>query len=101
MTPGKFSAPVEVSTLTVLQPYTDLLNQALIAVVNLDATETVTVILSMCEDGVHSDESSEVQIPPGCQRSFRVNAFPLDRYFKLEAHTDGQPALVKWVVRYS
>ncbi len=100
MTPGRFSDPIPVSTLTVLQDYALLQQQALIAIINLDPAETVTVVLYTSEDGVHFDEPNEVEVPPLRQRSFRLS--PVDGYCCLKAYTAAPHpvALVKWIIRY-
>jgi hypothetical protein len=105
-----FSAPVSVSVLTALLPFTSWPHTGglLFAVVNLDAANPLTVILDRSEDGVSPDsdpvtgKTQTATAPPLSQCSFEIGPNPLASYWRLSAHTasPGFPTVqVKWRVK--
>jgi hypothetical protein len=100
-----FGDPEDVSSLTPLLPFYDFggnTGQLLIALVNLDETNNVTLIVENSQDGEHVDIiPTELMIPPGKQGTVEVSANTMRKWWRISAHTD-DPAFpivqVKWQV---
>jgi hypothetical protein len=99
-----FATPVSVSVVTVVLPWTQMhphWKNALLAVVNLSGTETLTVTMDVSEDGSSPDTDKQqvLTVLPGCQGSFEFDEGMLRTYVRLSANTQGpsyNPALAKW-----
>jgi hypothetical protein len=102
-----------VSTLTVLFPFTNLravsppLSAAgyVLAIINLDPTNSIIVNFETSEDGVHADENSTYTytVGPGSQAKLGLaEPFP-ETYFAITANSQGPSyptVAVQWCVRF-
>jgi hypothetical protein len=101
------SAPVNVSVLTTLYPFTDVgthHSSLLFAVVNLSATNTLHMVIDTSEDGTHPDGTNQivVDVAPGYQGSYEVGTLQIRKYFRLSAYTDSPAfpvASANWYIR--
>jgi len=97
-----FGDLVNVSTLTTLlqfQTWTNL-DSLLVALVNLDTTNPVTLRVETSEDGIHpDDEYFEKVAPAGKQASIEIGPSARRTYWRVSAYT-ASPAYptvaVKW-----
>lgn len=101
------SGDTPVDTLTVLKAFTALggeYHMLLFTLVNLDETNSVTMIIETSEDGTHPDAANvwTLVAPPGKQVSYEHGPGQIRKYWRISAHTasPGYPTVnVQWAVK--
>lgn len=100
-----FGSPQNVSTLTTLETFTlfEGFKTLLFTVVNLDSSNSVTMILETSQDGIHPDDDKTylVSAGPGKQASNEVGPCPLRRWWRISAQTQSPTfpiVAVKWQI---
>lgn len=102
-----FGTPVNVSTLTEILPWTffgSVPKALLFAVRNLDAAQTVFLLVETSEGASYIDEANSflLEIAPETQNSFEVGPYSLRSHFRISAYTTS-PAFpvvqIQWMLR--
>lgn len=101
-----------ISTLTPLFPFTNLalavgpipVTAFILAIINLDPTNSIIVNFEVSEDGIHPDaaRSYNYEVAPGMQQSLSISGPDADTYFAITAQSMSPSfptVAVKWAVR--